>query len=532
MSKITPFDYQKSTNIDEHNQIVDKVNEIVDVVNDIDLDGLGPRLDVDEANIAKNASDIVNLKTSDSEQNEHISTLITSVAKLNGDTTNLTTTVTKVEDDITDIKGDINEINGIDNVQNGNIAKNTSDISQLKISDTEHTSQISTLDTTVDNHAREITAIKAKDVSQDAKIDNLNTITDALTKELPTEITLYRDGTGKIKAQVTKEDETTFDSNTLDMIIPYQYDIIAGTTARSFKLQITMSNGDKVTTNDFLIPEGGGTDVTVTGVTLTKDSSNSNKIKVSINLSDGTPLESGYIEMVTAVSGSYANKKLTITVNGVSSAPITIDTSYTPGTGITISGGTISIDNTVVALKSEISDMETKTNANATFAKKTDISDMETKTNANATFATKSTVTLIQNAVGDCFNAVGLGSDGKSLDFTAVDGQVNNIAIPSSGSGATITSITGSFPSTLKLGSILCGDCNLSSSGAYDKLSVTLNMTCYRVANGTSYLCGIAVTNSILYLATLKSGMLTFTNSDYGDFSGVRSGYCVQIDFS
>ena len=66
---------------------------------------------------------------------------------------------------------------------------------------------------------------------------------------------------------------------------------------------------------------------------------------------------------------------------------------------------------------------------------------METKTNANATFATKSTVTQIQNAVGDCFNAVGLGSDGKSLDFTAVDGQVNNIAIPSSGGSGTKVTI-------------------------------------------------------------------------------------------
>ena len=440
--------------IDEQNEVVESVQTQLDNFN---VDNIQTQLD-------KNTGDITNLKTSVSGQEEQISSLITSVSKLDNETTNLTTTVTKVEDDIVDIKGDINEINGIDNVQNGNISKNTSDISQLKISDTEHTSQISTLDTTVDNHAREITAIKAKDVSQDAKIDNLNTITDALTKELPTEIALYRDGTGKIRAQVTQEDETTFDSNVLDMIIPYQYDIIAGTTARSFKLQITMSNGDKVTTNDFLIPEGGGTDVTVTGVTLTKDSSNSNKIKVSINLSDGTPLESGYIEMVTAVSGSYANKKLTITVNGVSSAPITIDTSYTQGTGITISGGTISIDSTVVALKSEISDMETKTNANATFAKKTDISDMETKTNANATFATKSTVTQIQNAVGDCFNAVGLGSDGKSLDFTAVDGQINNIAIPSSGGGDWQTCTLAELYSLVK---------NASDDGIYEVMFYT-----------------------------------------------------------
>ena len=314
--KVEPFEYQESTNIDEHNQMVNKTNEIIDVINDLDLDNIPTRLDTDEANISKN----------------------------------------------------------------------TSDISQLKISDTEHTNQISVLDNTADTHAREITALKASDTQQNSKLTELATVTDALTKELPTEITLYRDGTGKIKAQVTKEDETTFGSNVLDMIIPYQYDIIPGSTNRSFKLDITMSNGDHVVTNDFLIPEGGGTDVTVTGVTLTKDSANSNKVKVSIKLSDGTPLESGYIDMVTAVSGTFANSKLTITVNGVSSVPIDIDTgkSYSAGDGIAIS------ESNVISI------------------------NQSTK-----------------EAIGDSFNSVALGSDGNSLEFTANDGQVNNIAIPS-----------------------------------------------------------------------------------------------------
>ena len=78
----------------------------------------------------------------------------------------------------------------------------------------------------------------------------------------------------------------------------------------------------------------------------------------------------------------------------------------------------------------------------STLATKSDISDMETKTSANATFATKATVTQIQTAVGDCFNEVALGSDGKSLDFTAVDGQVNNIGLPSNGGEWKVSSKT------------------------------------------------------------------------------------------
>lgn len=330
---------------------------------------------------------------------------------------------------VNEIVGVINDINldGLDprlTADEQNIAKNTADINQLKISDNKHTAEISTLESNVDNHAREITAIKAVDAKQTSDISEINTVVDALTKELPTEITLYRDGEGKIKAQVTKEDNTTFDSNTLDMIIPYQYDIISGTSARSFKLDITTSDGNHIVTNDFLIPEGGGTDVTITSVTLQKDPNNANKVKVSIGLSDGSPLESGYVTMVNSVSGSFANNKLTITVNGVSSSGITIDTTgqvYTEGTGIKIASGTISVDNTVVAFKADISDMETKTNANATF---------ETKANAKATYATKSEVNDVNISLDDAIYWVNLGSDNASLDFETIGGDIISVNIP------------------------------------------------------------------------------------------------------
>ena len=349
MVDIEPFTYQKSTNIDEHNQIVNKLNEVVDVINDTNLDTITPEIDA--------------LKTA--------------------------------------------------------TTKNTTDISQLKISDAEHTEQIATIDGNIDNHAREITALKAKDATHDTEIAELDKVTDALTKEIPNGITLYRDGTGKIKAVISQEDDTTIDSNTLDMIIPYQYTIISGTSSRSFKLKIVMSDGSEVITNDFIIPEGGGSVVTITGIEIDKDATDANKFLVKAIVNEGDPITSNAITMVDSVSGTFANNKLTIKVNGISSTPITIDTTgttYTAGNGIKIASGVISIDDTKVALKS-------------------DISDMETKTNANATFATKTALTTLQNSVGDAFSQVAVGSDGKSLDFTALDGQVNNIVLPSSGGG-------------------------------------------------------------------------------------------------
>lgn len=50
-----------------------------------------------------------------------------------------------------------------------------------------------------------------------------------------------------------------------------------------------------------------------------------------------------------------------------------------------------------------------------------------------AVTATKQSVDTLQAQVGDAFTEVAIGADGKSLDFTALDGQVNNIVLPNSG---------------------------------------------------------------------------------------------------
>ena len=334
MVDIEPFTYQKSTNIDEHNQIVNKLNEVVDVINDTNLDTITPEIDA--------------LKTA--------------------------------------------------------TTKNTTDISQLKISDAEHTEQIATIDSNVDNHAREITALKTADAKHDTEIAELDKVTDALTKEIPNGITLYRDGTGKIKAVISQEDDTTIDSNVLDMIIPYQYTIISGTSSRSFKLKIVMSDGSEVITNDFIIPEGGGSVVTITGIEIDKDATDVNKFLVKAIVNEGDPITSNAITMVDSVSGTFANNKLTIKVNGVASTPITIDTTgttYTAGTGIKIASGVISIDDTKVALKSDIPDV--------------------------STLATKASVTALTNATKVAVEnfAITESADKVTITTTAIDGATS-----------------------------------------------------------------------------------------------------------
>ena len=67
--------------------------------------------------------------------------------------------------------------------------------------------------------------------------------------------------------------------------------LIPTTTNRAFKIQFDLYDGTQYDTNEFVIPEGGGTDVSVTGVTIS-DGTSPDSFKVSIELSDGTPIAS------------------------------------------------------------------------------------------------------------------------------------------------------------------------------------------------------------------------------------------------
>lgn len=105
MVDIKPYQYQKVTNIKEHNDIVAKINEIVDVINNTNLDTVLPRiskLETDVSTIEATDSlqwtDIENLKTKNTEYDTHFGlndtqiadinkSLISDVALMNGTTT-------------------------------------------------------------------------------------------------------------------------------------------------------------------------------------------------------------------------------------------------------------------------------------------------------------------------------------------------------------------------------------------------------------------------------------------------------------
>lgn len=275
---------------------IDEHNQIVDKVNEV-VDVIN---DADLDNIPADIADAkATASQADTKADNAIAGLATKADKTALDS--LTDTVGTKAD-----KTALDALAGTVDTANGNIAKNTADIAGLSTKD-----------------------IKSVEV--------------------------IKPSPGKVQVRLTDNGNTPNDSNIMDLVIPTEYTIISGTTDRSFKIHIKMSDGSEIDTNDMVIPEGGGTDVSITSVTLTSPATN--QIKVKVGLSDSSFIESQPLPVVTAVSGTVDGGNLTISVNGVTSAGIPIPSGghdYTAGNGVKISEAyEISIDDAVVLTKAE-----------------------------------------------------------------------------------------------------------------------------------------------------------------------------------
>ena len=135
--QIEPFAYQKSTNIDEHNQIVDKVNEIVGVINGVELDEVNNKITALQSAVATNTTDIATNASDIDSLADTVDAQATSIA------TNKT---------------------NIESLRDANIII-TKDIESIKETDTEQNTQITALDNAdiatatseFDNTARKLT---------------------------------------------------------------------------------------------------------------------------------------------------------------------------------------------------------------------------------------------------------------------------------------------------------------------------------------------------------------------------------------
>ena len=125
------------------------------------------------------------------------------------------------------------------------------------------------------------------------QVNTLISEVNGLLKEVISEVALDSPGYGQVRVKLIHEDESETASNALQ--IPVIQDggitLISGTTDRSFKIRYVTTDGVTHTTNDFVIPEGGGTDITVTSVSI-EQGDTSNSFKFEIGLSDGSSIQS------------------------------------------------------------------------------------------------------------------------------------------------------------------------------------------------------------------------------------------------
>lgn len=118
---IEPFNYQKRTNIEEHNQIVDKLNEVVDAVNNIDPNPseFEQRIDALELSAINQQNAIEGIHTRDALQDtaiqraeDNVSQLERNVAGVNENVSGLTGRVGQLETDTTNLDGRVTDLNG------------------------------------------------------------------------------------------------------------------------------------------------------------------------------------------------------------------------------------------------------------------------------------------------------------------------------------------------------------------------------------------------------------------------------------
>lgn len=249
---------------------------------------------IDEQNKKIDASvdfstDIENLKTSDANQNTEIN--------------KLKTTSTKHTTDIDNLKAsDVNQNTQINNLKqsvatnNESIESAITDINNLKESDANQTTQINNLKQSVatDKLATEsaITALQNKDAEQDGTLTNHATLIQGITESLVSNVQIMPGTTtGDIKVRLDRESAAAIDSNDYNLGLPVSAEIIQGTGPSMFKIQITMSTGVKVVSNDFVFTtEAIGTDVYISSFTF-KAGNQAGYLSADIGLNNGTTIE-------------------------------------------------------------------------------------------------------------------------------------------------------------------------------------------------------------------------------------------------
>lgn len=320
---IEPFQFIRSTAFSERVQLANKLNEVIDALNQIGtIDDLQTQIDAINSEISEIQTAIGNTDTSLAELENQVNALVSEV------NTTIKQAISALESDV----------DGID-------------------------TRLTTAEGTISEHGTEI---------------------DGLLKEVIDGVAMTSNPHGTIQVQINHEDGTNDISAPIDLGLVEQGGIVlqSGTTDRSFKLIVTLTDGTSWQTNDFVIPEGGGTEVSVTNISIAQGTT-SNMIQVKIGLSDGSTISSNDWTVVTPSEFSALGTRVTTAEGNITKNTGDISDLETrvqaiedspgftlqPATATRLGGvkiganvtvqadGTISIDLSPYALKSEIPDV-------------------------------------------------------------------------------------------------------------------------------------------------------------------------------
>lgn len=196
----------------------------------------------------------------------------------------------------------------------------------------------------------DLTTIEQKNSEQDTAIqNNENAITAEVTARENNDITDagLSISNGKIELQLLRA-EGDFEAEVTCPFIQTAT-LLSTATDRAFKIRFTFMDGTEYDTNDFVIPAGGGTDVTVTGVTVSNGTA-PNSFKVSIVLSDGTQIDSNDYNVDIEASPYPTGMAGTVNSDG---SQMTITLTLSNSTQVTAN-----VDLSALATQSALSDLQ------------------------------------------------------------------------------------------------------------------------------------------------------------------------------
>lgn len=173
MVNLQPYNFQKKTNIKEHNDIVDKTNEIVEVINDSDLENVG-------ADITELEGKVATLENTTQSQATEISNNANDINTIETEITGIKSKDSEQDSKINTLESTVSAQGTAIGAVESTVSSQGTRIGTLETSQSSQDSKISTLESGQTSQGNRITALESSQGTQDNKITAIENIQDTL----------------------------------------------------------------------------------------------------------------------------------------------------------------------------------------------------------------------------------------------------------------------------------------------------------------------------------------------------------------